>query len=92
MVALEALASARPLIASDVGGLPGMLGKATNPDQLPGILIPPSDVIRLSEAISSVMNDSHITEKLSLLARRRAMEYSWDSIAADLSKLYRSLR
>ena len=92
MVALEALASAKPLIASDVGGLPGMLGKSTNPDQLPGILIPPSDVIRLSEAISSVMNGPHMAEKLSLLARQRAMEYSWDLIAEDLSRLYRILR
>ncbi len=92
MVALEAMASARPLIASDVGGLPGMFGRPTSADRLPGILVPPSDEVRLSEAISSIMNDPQSAEELSLLARQRAMEYSWDLIADDLVEMYRSLK
>lgn len=61
MALLEAMAARKPIIASNIGGIP----KAVQNDQT-GLLIRPADVEQLSEAILKLLGDK---EKASFLAK-----------------------
>ena len=52
MVALEAMERGRPVIASDVGGLPEIVA-----DGRTGLLVPPGDVEALARAIAELAGD-----------------------------------
>jgi glycosyltransferase involved in cell wall biosynthesis len=64
---LEAMAMARPVVASRVGGVPDAVT-----DGVTGYLIPPGDVGALAQAIASVLADPEKAEAMGRAARERA--------------------
>ncbi|MCX7723682.1 MAG: glycosyltransferase family 4 protein [Thermodesulfovibrio sp.] len=78
-VVLEALSCGKPVIGSDVGGIPEAIGDA-------GIICPPGDYIKLSEAIRILVEDERLRIDMSKLARKRAEEYF--SCEVNSVKLY----
>ncbi|HEX3454151.1 MAG TPA: glycosyltransferase, partial [Gaiellaceae bacterium] len=73
--ALEALASGRPLIATNVGGIPEVVHDGDN-----GLLVPEKDPVALAAAIERVRTDPDLRERLSARAREFALErLSWDA-------------
>ena len=64
-VILEAMASGKPVIASNVGGIPEIIE-----DKINGILVPPGSFLALGEAIVRVFNDKKLQERLGKNARR----------------------
>jgi len=84
VVLLEALACGTPIVASRIGGIPEVLTPEV------GILVPPTDVDALSEAILQALNDEEQWQEMSLNARKRAEEvYDWRKIGAQLIEIYR---
>ena len=82
---LEAMARGCPVIASDVGGLPEVLGDA-------GVFVGPLDVAGLAAALESVLDDPFAR---SLLVRRgfeRAKLFRWPASARSLLAVYREFR
>lgn len=79
-VVLEALASGRPVVATQVGGIPEML------DEDCGRLVPPRDSTALAHALASVL-DAHWRPEAISASRSR----SWDAVAAELLDLFESL-
>jgi len=69
MVAYEAMAAGRPLVASRVGGLPDLVVPAET-----GYLVPPRDVESLASKISNVLADEPLAHSLGEAARRRVDE------------------
>ncbi len=67
--ALEALAAGRPLIASNVGGIPEIVRDGEN-----GLLVPPKDPAALAAAIERLRADSELRERISRNAREFAVE------------------
>jgi len=65
LVILEALASARPVVASNVGSIPEVL------DSSCGILIDQPDPAQFARAIDSLLNQPEICEKMGLAGRRK---------------------
>ncbi len=65
VAALEAMAAGRPVVASDVGGLPEALG----PDA--GILVRAEDVQALRAALQDVLRDGERSARLGIAARAR---------------------
>ena len=65
-VCLEAMAAARPVIATNAGGMPEILaeGKA-------GVLVPPQNPAKLAAAINALIESPEQRTKLSLAARQR---------------------
>lgn len=51
-VLVEAMASAKPIIASHVGGIPEMVSDGEN-----GLLVPPQDPVKLAEACIDLLNN-----------------------------------
>ncbi|MBE9116955.1 glycosyltransferase family 1 protein [Lusitaniella coriacea LEGE 07157] len=84
LVAIEAMASGTPAIASDVGGL-----QFTVVHEETGILAPPKDVEAFSAGIDRILSDPQWQKQLGQNARKRVEEkFSWNGVATQLSDLY----
>ncbi|MEO3706893.1 glycosyltransferase family 4 protein [Trichormus azollae] len=87
LVAVEAMASGTPVIASDVGGL-----QFTVVNENTGLLVPPQDVAAFSKAIDRILANSQWRAKLGQSGNRRVMsKFSWDGVASQLDALYTQL-
>lgn len=84
MVAAEAMSYGKPVIASNTGGLPEVVGDA-------GMLIPPQDEKALAEAISSLDGDAEKRLAMGRAARERMKAFSWDEMARRTGVLYSEL-
>jgi len=62
---VEAMACGKPIIASEVGGIPDMIGDDS------GILVPPGDVSALTEAILRLARDSALRQTMGAAAKQR---------------------
>jgi glycosyltransferase involved in cell wall biosynthesis len=78
-VVLEALASGRPVVATNVGGIPEILSNEC------GRLVPPRAPGALAEALASVLDKSWDAEAISAHGSR-----SWDAVAAELLEIFKS--
>jgi teichuronic acid biosynthesis glycosyltransferase TuaC len=76
--AMEALASGRPLVASRVGALPGMIQPGT------GRLVEPGDAVALSQALVSALGISWNDETIAASVR----EGSWQRAAREYQRVY----
>ena len=70
MVAREAMANARPVVATRVGGLADAIE-----DGITGVLVPPGDIAALREAIERLLGDPEERERLGAAARERIREH-----------------
>lgn len=87
LVAIEAMASATPVIASKVGGL-----KYTVINEKTGLLCPAQDEAVFAEAIDHILNDRLWQAQLGQAARQRVEDhFSWKGVAYQLDNLYESL-
>ena len=87
LVAIEAMASRTPVIASDVGGLQFSV-KAEET----GLLCPPQDDAAFAEAIDRILSNPTWGDRLGEASRQRVENlFSWDGVATQLSELYQEL-
>jgi len=84
---LEAGAAGLPIIASNVGGIPDIIE-----DGASGILVPPTDVSALAEAIKSVYSNPEKAKLLGMAAQRRVRQHFSEKALVDKNEsLYQSL-
>ena len=83
LVLCEAMAAGKPVIASDVGGIPEIVI-----DGRTGNLIPPGDESSLIEAISALLSDAILRQRMGKAARERAKQFSWEDTVRELDKVY----
>jgi glycosyltransferase involved in cell wall biosynthesis len=79
---LEAMAVGVPVIATSAGALPEVLGDAA-------LLVAPGYVDALAGAITRVLDDAPLRERLVEMGRMRVALYSWNTYARGLVDLYR---
>ncbi len=85
VVAREAMAHGRPVVASAVGGLLDAVE-----DGVTGVLVPARDPAALRQALERLLADRELRERLGAAARERAQrELSWPAIAAQTLEAYR---
>lgn len=63
---LEAMAASKPIIATNVGGIPEVIENGIN-----GILIPPDNSEAMAEAVLELLKDEEKSKKLGMMARKR---------------------
>ncbi|WP_369023422.1 glycosyltransferase [Nocardia cyriacigeorgica] len=84
IVPLEAMACAKPVVASAVGGL-----LDTVDDGVTGALVPPSEPKPLARALRALLADSARRRRLGAAGHRKVCErYSWDRVATDTLTAY----
>jgi glycogen synthase len=84
---IEAMSLGIPVVASDVGGLPSLVVHGQT-----GLLVPPSDVARLAEALERLIQSAALRARLGEGGRQRAAtECCPDRTAADYVAVYRRL-
>ncbi|MCS7386495.1 MAG: glycosyltransferase family 4 protein [archaeon GB-1867-005] len=84
IVALEAMASGRPIIASAVGGLPEVVC-----DGASGFLVPPGNEVLLAERIVQLLCDRDLAWRMGMAGREIAVKrYSWERIASLVASVY----
>jgi glycosyltransferase involved in cell wall biosynthesis len=87
IINLEAMACARPVVASAVGGIPEVVVPGRT-----GLLVPPADPSALAEALNHVLRDRTMAGQMGLAGRSRVEEhFSWTAIAARTRHLYEEL-
>jgi glycosyltransferase involved in cell wall biosynthesis len=86
VVAREAMAYGRPVVASAVGGLLDAVE-----DGVTGVLVPPGDADALREALELLLGDAELRARLGAAARERASEaLGWESATIRTVDAYRS--
>lgn len=86
MTLLEASAFRLPLVVSDLEAFKAIVDNEYN-----GLISKVGDAKDLSEKISYILNDDIIRNKMSINARKKVENYSWDIIANETDKIYRSI-
>ena len=85
-VLVEAMAVGRPVVASNVGGIPGLVSQGEN-----GLLVPPGDIEALAKGIESLLSDAAKRKQFGEHGKKKADKYSLDSMLAKIDFLYSRL-
>jgi len=84
---LEAMASGKPVVASNVGGVPEVVE-----DEVTGLLFKKGDERDLADGVLRVMNDCDLALNLAVKARRSVEDnFSWFVVADKMESLYEEL-
>lgn len=81
LVAVEAMASGKAVIASDIGGLSEVIADGVN-----GLLVPPGDECALAEAMMKLVVDKSLSSSLGMKGRERSQTlFNADRMAQEVS-------
>ncbi len=85
-VVIEALAMGKPVVATQVGGLPEIITSGEN-----GFLVPVGDSESLALSVERILTEPGLWEKLSRGARQSTLVYTWTRITARYEVLFGSI-
>lgn len=86
-VLIEAMAACKPLIASNVGGVPELLQ-----DQINGLLVPPDNVDALASACIKLLTQQETATQMAKAGKKIAeQEFDVKKQAQNLEKLYQEI-
>lgn len=81
----EAMACGVPVISTNGGALPEVVGDA-------GITVPTRDHLALADAIRTLLTDSNLKHSLAAKGRARILDlFSWEVASGDMVQLYRDV-
>ena len=87
MVTLEAMAMAKPIVATCIDGITEQIT-----DCVEGILIPPGDPLALATAINAIIENKDLARSLGSAARKRVeREFTVEKMIDETEKVYHSL-
>ena len=83
IVLLEAMALNKPIIATNIDGYTKVLTHGAE-----GLSVPPKDVGKLAEALTTLMTDDSLRQQMGSRGRLKALEYDWSRIARRVLDFY----
>jgi len=87
IVLLEAMATGRAVVASDIPGYRSVVTPDVN-----GITFPPGDRAELARTLSRIVSDPERRIVLGAHGRTRALEFAWPRVTDRLEAVYREVR
>ena len=84
IVLIEAMASGRAVIASDIPGYRSVVQPGEN-----AVVVPPDNVPALASAIVELTQDPARRERLGRIGRECALEFSWPHVTDQIEAVYR---
>ncbi len=84
LAVLEAMAAGLPIVSTDVGGVKDIVTDN-------GILVPPGDQNALAKALSQLIEDSALRERLGTKSLEYAQNYALPTIARKYMELYQKI-
>jgi glycosyltransferase involved in cell wall biosynthesis len=81
---LEAMACGTPIVAANQSSLPEVVGDA-------GLTVDPTDVAALATAITRLLDDPSLRERLSAAGLAQAAKFTWPTTAAKLLRVYQEV-
>jgi glycosyltransferase involved in cell wall biosynthesis len=85
-VLVEAMAAGKPIVASNVGGIPDLVQHGHN-----GLLVPPGDDQALAAAIRQLINDPAKAKMMGQRGRERCHQFSLAAMIEKIDALYMEL-
>jgi glycosyltransferase involved in cell wall biosynthesis len=82
-VAMEAMATGKPVIAANIGGLPDIVA-----DGETGILVPPGDAVALRAAMSRLIDDPALAARMGAAGRERVTAFHASTVIGQIESLY----
>lgn len=83
VVFLEAMASGLPIIGTNIGGIPEIIQDGIN-----GLLVPPDDPKILAKALTQLLLDSELQQKLSINAQEIVKKFNVDHMIERTYQIY----
>ena len=85
-VVIEAMACGKPVIASDIGGMPDLVEPGET-----GILVPPGDAAALARAIETLVKDRDLLVRMGAASLDRAETLKAGPVVARIETVYREV-
>ncbi len=85
-VIVEAMASGKPVVASNVGGIPDLIKDKEN-----GLLVKPGDEEALANAVLALLNDPEKARRMGKRGRDRCHNFGLDVMLQKIDVLYQDL-
>lgn len=86
IVLLEAMATGKPVVASDIDGYRRVLEHGRE-----GLLVPARDTAGIAEALVRILRNPEQKKAMGAAGRDKAIRYSWPSVASQVEALYEEL-
>jgi glycosyltransferase involved in cell wall biosynthesis len=86
IVCLEAMASGKPVVASNVGGIPFVVEEGKT-----GLLFESGNIEDLAKKVITLLQDKELREKMGEAGRERAKEFTWNKIAEQTVEVYKGI-
>ena len=85
-VLVEAMAARKPIVASNVGGIPDLVKHEHN-----GLLVPPGDEKALADAIKKLLNNPEKSKRMGQRGQQICGQFSLEAMVSKLDHLYQEL-
>ena len=85
-VVMEAMASGKPVVASDIGGMPDIVDPGET-----GLLVPPGDAPALARAMQRLLDDPALLARLATNSLARVQDLKSTAVVGRIEKLYRDV-
>ena len=87
MITLEAMAMAKPIVATNIDGITEQITNGEN-----GILVPPRDPAALATAVIRLLNEKKCAQQMGMAARKKVeQEFSVEKMVSETEKIYTAL-
>lgn len=87
LVILEAMMQEKPVVASDIGGIPEIMSDGFN-----GLLVPPGDAHALAEAVCKLLGDPEMRKRLGREGKKAAAgKFAPDNFLKGIMDIYEEL-
>jgi phosphatidyl-myo-inositol alpha-mannosyltransferase len=87
IVLLEAMASGKPIVASDIPGYRFVVTPGVE-----GLMVPPKDEQALALSLVRLLSDEALQRRMGEAGRKRAEQFSWDKVAGKVLDFYDEAR